>query len=160
MCASWRGASSKRNCIGTSNAKNRDLYCVFWQWKWMSVVIRLNVPIEMHYTVIPIRTSKVNSPPPRILYSSFKWRKVITKVRWPGWVWAGECFFWYRPTRVVPDKRPLNGWFLLYSSIWTRAPLAPLVVTNIAVRGIFINCQNVIKVQTHHFLYINFHCLV
>ena len=21
----------------------------------------------------------------------------------------GECFFWYRPTWVVPDKRPLNG---------------------------------------------------
>ena len=21
----------------------------------------------------------------------------------------GECFFWYRPTRVVPDKRLLNG---------------------------------------------------
>ena len=21
----------------------------------------------------------------------------------------GECFFWYRPTRVIPDKRPLNG---------------------------------------------------
>ena len=21
----------------------------------------------------------------------------------------GECFFWYWPTRVVPDKRPLNG---------------------------------------------------
>jgi len=21
---------------------------------------------------------------------------------------VGECFFWYRPTRVVPDKRPLN----------------------------------------------------
>ena len=21
----------------------------------------------------------------------------------------GECFFWYRPTRVVLDKRPLNG---------------------------------------------------
>jgi len=20
-----------------------------------------------------------------------------------------ECFFWYRPTRVVPDQRPLNG---------------------------------------------------
>jgi len=34
---------------------------------------------------------------------------VIKEVRWPGWVWAGECFFWYRPTRVVPDKRPLNG---------------------------------------------------
>ena len=21
----------------------------------------------------------------------------------------GECFFWYRPTRVVPDEMPLNG---------------------------------------------------
>ena len=29
MCVSWRGASSKRNCIGTSSAKKRDLYCVF-----------------------------------------------------------------------------------------------------------------------------------
>ena len=38
-----------------------------------------------------------------------KWRKVVKEVRWPGWVWAGECFFWYRPTRVVPGKRPLNG---------------------------------------------------
>jgi len=38
-----------------------------------------------------------------------KWRKVIKEVCWPGWVWAGKCFFWYRPTRVVPDKRPLNG---------------------------------------------------
>ena len=38
-----------------------------------------------------------------------KWRKVIKEVRWPGWVWAGECFFWYWPTWVVPDKRPLNG---------------------------------------------------
>jgi len=22
---------------------------------------------------------------------------------------VGECFFWYRPTWVVPDQRPLNG---------------------------------------------------
>ena len=33
----------------------------------------------------------------------------IKEVRWPGWVWVGECFFWYRPTQVVPDKQPLNG---------------------------------------------------
>ena len=39
-----------------------------------------------------------------------KWRKVIKEVRWPGWVWAGECFFWYWRTRVDLDKRPLNGW--------------------------------------------------
>ena len=25
----------------------------------------------------------------------------------------GECFFWYRPTRVVPEQRPLNGRLLL-----------------------------------------------
>ena len=38
-----------------------------------------------------------------------KWRKLIKDVRWPGWVWVGECFFWYRPTRVVTDQRPLKG---------------------------------------------------
>jgi len=38
-----------------------------------------------------------------------KWRKLINDVRWSGWVWVGECFFWYRLTWVVPDKRPLNG---------------------------------------------------
>ena len=38
-----------------------------------------------------------------------KWSKVIKEARWSGWVWVGECFFWYRPTRVVPDQRPLNG---------------------------------------------------
>jgi len=27
---------------------------------------------------------------------------------WSGRVWVGECFFSYWPTRVVPDKRPLN----------------------------------------------------
>jgi len=37
-----------------------------------------------------------------------KWRKVIKEARWSGWVWVGECFFWYRPTRVVPDQRPLK----------------------------------------------------
>ena len=31
------------------------------------------------------------------------WKEVVSRVS------AGECFFWYRPTRVVPDKRPLNG---------------------------------------------------
>ena len=25
----------------------------------------------------------------------------------------GECFFWYWPTRIVPDKRPLNGCVIL-----------------------------------------------
>ena len=38
-----------------------------------------------------------------------KWRKMIKDVRSSGWVWVGECFFWYRPNRVVPDKRLLNS---------------------------------------------------
>ena len=38
-----------------------------------------------------------------------KWKKMIKDVRWSGWVWVGECFFWYRFTRVVPNQRPLNG---------------------------------------------------
>ena len=38
-----------------------------------------------------------------------KWRKMIKDVRWSGWVWVSECFFRYRPTRVVSDQGPLNG---------------------------------------------------
>ena len=38
-----------------------------------------------------------------------KWRKMKKDVWWSGWVWVGECFFWYWPTQVVPDPRPLNG---------------------------------------------------
>ena len=38
-----------------------------------------------------------------------KWKKLIRDVWWSGWVWVGKCFFWYWPTRVVPDKRPLNS---------------------------------------------------
>jgi len=33
-----------------------------------------------------------------------RWKKLI-KIGWSGW-WVGECFFWYRLTRVVPDKGP------------------------------------------------------
>ena len=30
----------------------------------------------------------------------------------------GECFFWYRPTRVVPDLRPLNGRCFCSTGCW------------------------------------------
>jgi len=33
-----------------------------------------------------------------------RWKKLI-KIGRSGW-WVGECFFWYRLTRVVPDKGP------------------------------------------------------
>ena len=30
----------------------------------------------------------------------------------------GECFFWYRPTRVVPDKRLLNGCVCVFVCVY------------------------------------------
>jgi len=47
---------------------------------------------------------------------------MIKEARWFGWVWVGESSFWYRPTRVVPDQRPLNGrcccCFFVKKSCW------------------------------------------
>ena len=37
------------------------------------------------------------------------WTKRMLWIVVNGWTWVGECFFWYRPTRVVPDQGPLNG---------------------------------------------------
>jgi len=34
-----------------------------------------------------------------------RWKKLIKIGWWSGW-WVGECFFWYRLTREVPDKGP------------------------------------------------------
>jgi len=39
---------------------------------------------------------------------------------------VGECSFWYRPTRVVPDQRPLNGrcfWYRLSQVVLGKGPL-------------------------------------
>ena len=38
----------------------------------------------------------------------------------------GECFFWYRPTRVVPDQRPLNGRCCLSLSSPLQSPYSRL----------------------------------
>ena len=29
-----------------------------------------------------------------------RWRKLIKDAWWSGWLWVGECFFWYQLTRV------------------------------------------------------------
>jgi len=52
----------------------------FWQWKWISVVIRLEVPTEMHYTVIPMGTSKVNSS--QSTCNTFNMSFTFTKFAW------------------------------------------------------------------------------
>ena len=62
MCASWRGASSKRNSKKRKK-KKRDLYCVFLTMEMNERGYKIKVPIEMHYAVrpIPMGTSEVNS---------------------------------------------------------------------------------------------------
>ena len=74
MCASWRvnGIASELPVqrIGT-------FIVLFWQWKWMSMFIRLKVPIEMHYTVISMGTSKVNSSQCFLLCLRDTWTKLV-----------------------------------------------------------------------------------
>ena len=60
------------------------------------------------------------------------WRKLTKDVWWSGWVWVGECFFWYRPTWVVLDKGPLNGCVCSVHRTVTVAPtqkIPPMVVS-------------------------------
>ena len=75
------------------------------------------------------------------------WRKMIQDVRWSGWVWVGECFFWYRPTRVVPDQGPLNGCVcvcvcvkstmsggvLVWLSVWSEVHMVQLMPLSLTV---------------------------
>jgi len=44
---------------------------------------------------------------------------------------VGESSFWYRPTRVVPDQRPLNGrcCCCLLSATWTQTFLSKQVLS-------------------------------
>ena len=55
-----------------------------------------------------------------------KWSKMIKDVRWSGWVLLGECFFWYRPTRVVPDKKPLKSCVCVWFQIVLPCATLPL----------------------------------
>jgi len=46
---------------------------------------------------------------------------------------SGESSFWYRPTRVVPDQRPLNGrccWSLLVGDLGPGPPSRLFLYTN------------------------------
>ena len=48
-----------------------------------------------------------------------RWRKLIKDVWRPRWVWVGECFFWYRLTRVDPEKGRLNSCVCAHRNIST-----------------------------------------
>jgi len=44
-------------------------------------------------------------PPTADVVDRGRWKKLIKIGWWSGW-WVGEFFFWYRLTRVVPDRGP------------------------------------------------------
>ena len=58
----------------------------------------------------------------------------------------GECFFWYRPTRVVPDQRPLNGrcccccciyiYICIYYNASFGTPVIPLTRTKLDISNL------------------------
>jgi len=63
---------------------------------------------------------------------------------WPQWVWLGECFFWYRLTRVVPDKfhRAVKRLCVCvcYSTSWCLVEVM-LIGINKSVKKFVCECQ-------------------
>jgi len=59
-----------------------------------------------------------------------RWKKLIKTGWWSAW-WVGECFFWYRLTRVVPDKGPYNDCCCVGEYCAASCP-SPLMVADLA----------------------------
>jgi len=59
----WGGGKPVNGIASELPMQRMGTFITFFDNEWMSMVIRLKVPIEMHYTVIPMETSKVNSSP-------------------------------------------------------------------------------------------------
>ena len=78
------------------------------KWFCLTILVPFSLSI-LSGKRLYVRTVKHVSWIKRMPWTIAKWRKVIKEARWSGWVCVGECFFWYRPTRVVPDQRLLNG---------------------------------------------------
>ena len=113
-----------------------DLYYVFWQWKWMSVVIRLKVPIEMHYTVIPMGTSKVNSSwnLPCLMHLECMCTKNIT-TKYEQWYWIFNDLDIYIPmlgssryTQILMSYRQQVKYRYAYLWMWHHNPTIALTV--------------------------------
>ena len=47
----------------------------------------------------------------------------------------GECFFWYRPTLVVPEKRPLKGCVCVRVRVRVRMRVCVCAVARICGRN-------------------------
>ena len=55
----------------------------------------------------------------------------------------GECFFWHRPTRVVPDKRPLNGCVCVCVTVCD-------VIWSVDIQGVYV--ARPVEQQPQHIL--------
>jgi len=58
---------------------------------------------------------------------------------------VGECFFWYRPTRVVPDQRPLNGRCCCYFCVQDVLCKSELELLNLLNMNIYV-VRNIIQI--------------
>jgi len=82
---------------------------------------------------------------------------------------VGECFFWYRPARIVPDQRPLNGCVCVVSSVDVVGQTNHLVIVFITCtycmivasrllvgtsihNTLFIKCNSIIIITTTMFM--------
>jgi len=82
----------------------------------MSVVIRLKVPIEMHYTVIPMGTSKVNSS--QQMFSILLLYYSLT----PNWKFTSEHLPYVMITGWVSPGNWLGHWSLS-DVLWMKKTL-------------------------------------
>jgi len=49
---------------------------------------------------------------------------------------VGECFFWYRPTRVVPDQGPLNGCVFCLISVSIKQRFVNSLASSYSIRSL------------------------
>jgi len=102
------------------------------QWSLFYALSALTLLVGRQEGIRPVKTleglwgwgaiSSVGVAPTRTVGTSasiiFPCSIKIQKTGWGNPAWTqhspmlrqkAECFFWYRPTRVVPEQRPLNG---------------------------------------------------
>ena len=57
----------------------------------------------------------------------------------------GECFFWYQPTQVVPDKGPLNGVYVFIFALSNSCCFSQ-VAKRLLHRSTLVHCNPHLKV--------------
>jgi len=109
------GESRERGKRGLGQTTTCNTYsqlsCRCWLTDWLTVIIMqcaltADFPFARRVLSVCCSACKLNQED---AVDRSRWRKLMKDVWWSGWMWVSECFFWYWPTRVVPDKGSWNG---------------------------------------------------